>query len=89
MLDDDTVKCWGDNKNGSLGLGDTNARGIMEGEMGDNLAAVSLSFGEAEGLVSNVASGSVSYHTCVSGTQGGIACFGQNTDGQVGPRLFV
>ncbi|AKT39591.1 RCC1 domain-containing protein [Chondromyces crocatus] len=41
-LDDDTVKCWGRNDSGQLGLGDTNARGTTTSQMGDNLPAVSF-----------------------------------------------
>lgn len=42
LLDDDTVKCWGENRLGSLGLGDTQDRGDVPGEMGDALPAVEL-----------------------------------------------
>ncbi|MDC0669217.1 DUF4215 domain-containing protein [Nannocystis radixulma] len=41
-LDDGTVKCWGRNNNGELGLGDIAPRGDQPGEMGDNLPAVEL-----------------------------------------------
>src|SRR5262249_17358262 len=34
------VKCWGYNRYGELGLGDTRDRGENPGEMGDNLPAV-------------------------------------------------
>eukprot|EP00752_Nemacystus_decipiens_P013325 g11799.t1 len=82
VLDDDTVKCWGGNDLGSLGLGDIINRGAMSGEMGDNLPPVALSFGEGGGSVSNVYAGTL--HTCVSGTEGGLACFGFNHQGQLG-----
>lgn len=42
ILDDDSVKCWGGNNLGQLGLGDTNNRGDNPNEMGDNLPAVDL-----------------------------------------------
>jgi len=42
LLDDATVKCWGSNNFGQLGLGDTRERGTQPGEMGDQLPAVSL-----------------------------------------------
>src|SRR5436190_23144188 len=42
LLDDDTIKCWGNNANGSLGLGATTERGSSPGEMGDGLPAVDL-----------------------------------------------
>jgi hypothetical protein len=42
LLTDESVKCWGYNYNGQLGLGDTDYRGDEEGEMGDSLPAVPL-----------------------------------------------
>lgn len=36
------IKCWGDNSDGELGLGDTENRGDEPNEMGDNLPAVDL-----------------------------------------------
>lgn len=82
VLDDNTVKCWGGNSVGSLGLGDVLNRGTGPDEMGDNLPAVDLAFGTGSGAVSNVFAGR--FHTCVSGTDGGLACFGLNAGGQLG-----
>ena len=42
LLDDNSVKCWGDNVGGDLGLGDLAHRGDTANEMGDALPAVSL-----------------------------------------------
>jgi alpha-tubulin suppressor-like RCC1 family protein len=38
------IQCWGENRVGELGLGDTNNRGDDPGEMGANLPAVDVDF---------------------------------------------
>lgn len=40
VLDNHTLKCWGFNMFGQLGLGDALDRGLAEGEMGDDLPAI-------------------------------------------------
>ena len=45
ILNDDSVKCWGEGSNGQLGYGDGNARGDGPNEMGDNLPVVNLGTG--------------------------------------------
>ena len=60
ILDDKSVKCWGHNSNGQLGLGDKNNRGDNSGEMGDNLPAVDL----GTGRVATVVSARGYFHTC-------------------------
>ena len=42
LLDDGSVKCWGGNTRGQLGIGDNIARGDDPCEMGDDLPAVNL-----------------------------------------------
>jgi alpha-tubulin suppressor-like RCC1 family protein len=44
-LNDQSLKCWGNNIYGALGLGTTDARGDQPGEMGDNLPAINLGTG--------------------------------------------
>ena len=42
ILNDNSVKCWGYNIEGQLGLGDFNSRGDDANEMGDKLPKVDL-----------------------------------------------
>ncbi len=42
ILDNDKIKCWGNNESGRLGLGDTDSRGDDAGEMGDDLPYLEL-----------------------------------------------
>ena len=42
LLDDDSVKCWGSNWYGQLGLGDTENRGDASNQMGNKLPVVNL-----------------------------------------------
>jgi len=42
VLDNTSVKCWGENSYGQLGLGDNSTRGDNSSEMGDNLPIISL-----------------------------------------------
>ena len=42
VLDNASLKCWGLNDEGQLGLGDNNNRGDGSNEMGDNLTTIGL-----------------------------------------------
>ncbi|MBI3353752.1 MAG: Ig-like domain-containing protein [Nitrospirae bacterium] len=79
VLDNGTVKCWGNNDNGQLGLGDTNNRGDGANEMGDNLPAVD--FGVRRTAVELAAGG---LYTCVRLDNGAVKCWGRNDYGQLG-----
>jgi alpha-tubulin suppressor-like RCC1 family protein len=79
VLDDASVKCWGLNQNGRLGLGDTNARGDGPGEMGDLLPPVDLGSGRTATAVT------AGYdHTCALLDLGDVKCWGANLRGQLG-----
>jgi alpha-tubulin suppressor-like RCC1 family protein len=78
-LDNDTVKCWGYNYYGQLGLGDANNRGDQTGEMGDSLPAVDLGRGRT---VKQLSVGS--YHACALLDNNNIKCWGYNREGQMG-----
>jgi alpha-tubulin suppressor-like RCC1 family protein len=79
VLEGGTIKCWGNNVNGELGLGDATARGAVAGQMGDALAAVDLGAGMHVVEASAGAS-----HTCALSGDGRVKCWGQNFVGQLG-----
>ncbi|NOU34246.1 MAG: hypothetical protein HOO96_40660 [Polyangiaceae bacterium] len=80
LLDDDTVKCWGNAYYGQCGTGDTNNRGDVAGEMGAALKAIELGQGhKAKGI------GVGNNHTCVVLDNDELRCFGAGFDGQLGP----
>jgi alpha-tubulin suppressor-like RCC1 family protein len=79
LLDDGTVKCWGANFVGQLGLGDTARRGKGTFEMGDNLPSINLGTGKR---ATAIAAGSS--HTCARLNDGTVKCWGQNNRGQLG-----
>ena len=79
ILDNNTVKCWGQNAVGQLGYGDTLNRGDGTGEMGNNLPAVSLGTGRK---VKAFAAGGL--HTCAVLDNGSVKCWGNGFYGQLG-----
>ncbi|MCE9669977.1 Ig-like domain-containing protein [Myxococcus stipitatus] len=79
LLDDDTVKCWGENADGNLGLGDTRNRGDNPDEMGDALPAVDLGAGRTAKALT-IGQG----FTCASLDDGSVKCWGANGYGQLG-----
>jgi alpha-tubulin suppressor-like RCC1 family protein len=78
-LDDESVKCWGSNEDGRLGLGDTMPRGDDPDEMGDRLGSAALG---QDALVVAIAAGDA--HTCALLRGGSVKCWGANTKGQLG-----
>lgn len=79
ILSNGSVKCWGDNEFGKLGLGDTADRGDAAGEMGADLPAVDLGNGRTA-----VAIAAGSRHTCAVLDNGQLKCWGHNAGGQLG-----
>ena len=79
MLDNGSVKCWGKNNLGQLGLGNTSNRGDNSSEMGDNLDAVDLGSG-----IKATAIAAGGNHTCAILDNESIKCWGYNVSGQLG-----
>lgn len=79
LLSDGRIKCWGENAQGQLGLGDAQNRGDEAGDMGDNLPAVNLGTGAtAVGLAARGNS------TCALLSDGRVKCWGRNVYGELG-----
>ena len=71
LLDDATVKCWGENSAGQLGQGNVENRGDGLNEMGDNLPPVDLGSGRSALAISTGAS-----HTCAVLDNATVKCWG-------------
>ncbi len=79
ILDDGSVKCWGENTGGQLGLGDTESRGDEPDEMGAALPPVSLGTGRtATRLLLGL------YHTCAILDDDSLKCWGDGDRGALG-----
>ena len=79
LLSTGSVKCWGGNTSGPLGLGDTAHRGDGPGEMGANLPFVDLGTGRT---ATHIVAGYE--HTCAILDNGGVKCWGRSNFGQLG-----
>ena len=79
ILDDASVKCWGYDNFGELGLGYFEITGDEAGEMGDTLPAIDLGTGRtATAIAAGLA------HTCAILDDGTAKCWGANTHGELG-----
>ena len=74
-----SVKCWGLNTSGQLGLGNTTAYGSAANQGGDKLPFVNLGTGRSAKFI---ASGHT--HTCAILDNDQVKCWGLNTSGQLG-----
>jgi alpha-tubulin suppressor-like RCC1 family protein len=79
LLENATLKCWGLNGSGQLGLGDTQSRGLTAASMGDALPAVNLG---ASRVPQAISAGEAS--TCALLRSGELICWGANNLGQLG-----
>eukprot|EP01083_Nonionella_stella_P121898 366407_1 len=72
------IKCWGLNRRGELGHGDSDHRGIHPNQMGDSLLEVDL----GSSFVPIQIVGCT--HTCALSTTNKIKCWGPNSFGELG-----
>jgi alpha-tubulin suppressor-like RCC1 family protein len=77
LTKDGTVKCWGDNTYGQLGIGSVANQGDNAGEMGEALQAVPLPRKAVQ-----VSAGR--WHTCALLDDATVMCWGYNASGQLG-----
>ncbi len=84
IFDNDSLKCWGRNNNGQLGLGDIENRGDNVNEMGSFLPTVYLgSYPNGTNFTaSQISLGE--YHSCAVLSNKMAKCWGDNTYGQLG-----
>lgn len=78
ILDNNAVKCWGDNLNGQLGYDDTMDRGDSAGDMAA-LTTVDLGAGRTAKAIS-----AGLQYTCALLDNNSIKCWGNNNSGQLG-----
>ena len=78
VFTDSTIKCWGINSTGQLGVEHTNSIGDGGSEMDDNLVLVNL----GSGLLTSAHS--ASRHTCAILTTGKLKCWGNNFTSALG-----
>lgn len=78
LLDDATVKCWGDGSLGQLGHEAKSSLGTKKDQMGDALLPLAL----GGGVVQAIAAGGD--HSCALFSEGTIKCWGSNAFGQLG-----
>ncbi len=84
LLDDASVKCWGDGSGGQLGNESPLRRGDDPGEMGDALPVVQLGTGRSAKAMS-----AAGFHGCAQLDDRSVKCWGVNEHGQLGQGDIV
>jgi alpha-tubulin suppressor-like RCC1 family protein len=79
ILDNGSVKCWGEGSQGRLGSGGTDPIGDGTGSSVASSSAISLGSGKTA-----VAISAGKAHTCVILDNGSVKCWGEGTDGKLG-----
>jgi alpha-tubulin suppressor-like RCC1 family protein len=74
-----SVKCWGHNSYGQLGIGSSTTKGDNAGEMGASLPAVDLGAGRTATMIT-----AGWFFTCARLDNGDVKCWGDNSSGQLG-----
>jgi len=77
VFKDTTIKCWGQNRSGQLGLGHTSTVGDSQGEM---IELTQISLGSIP--IQKVSTGGL--HSCGLFENGKVKCWGNNRFGQLG-----
>ena len=77
LLDNGTVRCWGEGDSGRLGLG--NANDVGDNETPGSVATVALGTGRQAVAISAGAS-----HTCALLDNGSVSCWGEGDFGRLG-----
>ncbi len=82
LLDNATIKCWGNNLSGQLGLGDLSNRGDVAGEM----AALTATPLGTSAIPFEIAGGGLSFCSIISlpAESFVVKCWGRNNYGQLG-----
>lgn len=79
LLDNDSVKCFGENNYGQLGQEDTEDRGDESGELGNNLVEIDLGTGRSAKMVATGQD-----FSCAILDDDSLKCWGRNQSGQLG-----
>jgi alpha-tubulin suppressor-like RCC1 family protein len=85
LMADHSVKCWGANERGQLGIGNTSHIGLNPSEMGTGLAASLVTAADGVYPVS-VAAGAE--HACATLSNNKLKCWGSSTDNATGLKAL-